>query len=218
MRGISRTNSTLEATRQKLEQERQELSLSVKELMNRIYGRRSERLTNSPEQRTLDFGDQTPLEVVVAPEPENEPEDVTPTAPQRKSRRNRNKNKGKGKFPDHLERRVERIEPTLPEGVRLDDCDLIGVDVVEILEFERPRVWVRVLEYPKYKIPSQPELQIVQGPREVNLVEGGNFGFGMAAEVVFSKFSQYVPLYRKQDCLAQLGWSPNRSTLCNIVC
>jgi hypothetical protein len=45
-----------------------------------------------------------------------------------------------------------RIEPELPEGVRREDCELIGVEVVEILDFDRPNLWVRRLEYPKYKI------------------------------------------------------------------
>ena len=35
--------------------------------------------------------------------------------------------------------------------------------------------------------------------------------------MLFSKFGLHVPLYRQQDSLAQLGWSPNRSTLGLIV-
>jgi len=34
---------------------------------------------------------------------------------------------------------------------------------------------------------------------------------------VFGKFVLHVPLYRQQDALAQLGWSPSRSTLGQIV-
>ena len=57
-------------------------------------------------------------------------------------------------LPDHLERRTERIEPALPEGIQLADCVLIGVDEVEILELEHAEVWVRRIEYPKYKLPA----------------------------------------------------------------
>jgi len=88
---------------------------------------------------------------------------------------------------------------------------------VESLEFERPRVWVRLIEYPKYKIPSLPELNIVQGERVPSLIEGGSFGFGIATEVLFNKFALHIPLYRQQDPFAQLGWAPNRSTLCQIL-
>ena len=134
--------------------------------------------------------------------------------------RKRGKKAG-GRFPEHLERRVERIEPQFPAGLSPQDCQLIGVDVVEILEFERPRLWVRRLEYPKYKIPKQSEfnidISILQGPREANLIPGGSFGFGIAAEVLFSKFTLHIPLYRQQDPFAQLGWAPNRSSLCRIA-
>jgi hypothetical protein len=180
------------------------------------------------------------------------------------------------------------------------------MDVVEVLEFSRAKMWVRRIEYPKYKLPAvvevtvvdagvqaqvgeemsatqdagaveeanaehalesgqevqegcgvcathvlnaehdmsgQPELSgeqgisaktpvstetaasapavpphgIIQAPREVTLIPGGRFGFGVATEVLFSKFVLHVPLYRQQDMWAQSGWSPSRSTLGQIV-
>jgi hypothetical protein len=198
------------------------------------------------------------------------------------------------------------VEPTLPPGVKVEDCAWIGMDVVEVLEFSRAKMWVRRIEYPKYKLPAvveatvvdagvqvqadeemiavrdagavqetsvehalesgqevqedrgvcavhvlngehgmsgQPELSgeqsvsaktpvsaetaasaptvpphgILQAPREVTLIPGGRFGFGVATEVLFSKFVLHVPLYRQQDMWAQSGWSPSRSTLGQIV-
>jgi len=50
-----------------------------------------------------------------------------------------------------------------------------------------------------------------------SVIPGGSFGFGIAAEVLFNKFALHVPLYRQQDPFAQLGWAPNRSSLCQIV-
>ena len=134
-----------------------------------------------------------------------------------KKKRRRKKKKRNGRFPDHLERRTERIEPTFPDGIKPEDCEQIGVDIVEILEFDRPQLWVRHIEYPKYKIPSHPQLNIVQGERAPSLIPGGSFGFGISAEVLFNKFALHVPLYRQQDPFAGLGWAPNRSTLCQIV-
>jgi hypothetical protein len=58
---------------------------------------------------------------------------------------------------------------------------------------------------------------ILQAPREPALCLGGRFGFGVATEVLFSKFVLHVPLYRQQDMWAQSGWSPSRSTLGQIV-
>lgn len=206
------TCTSMQESHQKLEQEKETLEETIKELMNRLYGRRSERLKCSPDQLPLDFGDGEPIEVL----PDVSEDEAIVEEHQKKPRRRRRKNAG-GRFPDHFERRTERIEPDLPEGVRQEDCELIGVDAVEILEFERPKVWVRCLEYPKYKIPSQPELNVVQAAREANLIPGGSFGFGIAAEVLFNKFALHVPLYRQQDPFAQLGWAPSRSTLGQIV-
>jgi transposase len=181
--------------------------------MHRLYGRRSERLTSSPDQLPLDFGEGDPIEVV----PDVSADQALVEEYQQKRRRRRRKKPLSGRFPAHLPRRTERIEPELPEGVQREDCEPIGVDVVEILDFDRPNLWVRRLEYPKYKIPSQPQLKIVQGEREANLIPGGSFGFGLAAEVLFNKFGLHLPLYRQQDPFAQLGWVPSRSTLSQII-
>jgi transposase len=206
------TCTNIQESQLQLEQEKEELEQTIKDLMHRLYGRRSERYTASPDQLPLDFGEGQPVEIL----PDVIDDEAFVAAHEAKKKRRKKKKRG-GPFPDHFERRVERIDPVLPEGVRLEDCELIGVDVVEILDFDRPRLWVRRLEYPKYKIPSRPELNIQQGPREASLIPGGSFGFGIAAEVLFNKFALHLPLYRQQDPFAQLGWAPNRSTLCQIV-
>lgn len=207
------TCGSIQDSQQNLKQEKETLEQTIKELMNRLYGRRSERLKCSPDQLPLDFGEAEPVQIV----PDLSEDEEFVDQQQRKRKKRRRKKKGGGRFPDHLERRTERIEPKLPDGVRPEDCQPIGVDVVEILEFDRPRLWVRRLEYPKYKLPSRPELKVVQAGRQANLIPGGSFGFGLAAEVLFGKFALHVPLYRQQDPLAQLGWTPSRSTLCQIV-
>ncbi len=207
------TCTSMQESYQKLEQEKVELKETIKELMNRLYGRRSERHKFSPDQLPLEFGEE---DVVVEAVPELT-EDEEFVADHEKKKRRRKRKKQSGRFPDHLERRTERIEPTLPDGIRPEDCQPIGIDIVEILEFERPQLWVRQIEYPKYKIPSSPELNILQGERAASLIPGGSFGFGIGAEVLFNKFALHVPLYRQQDPFAQLGWAPNRSTLCQIV-
>ena len=208
------TCTSVQDSQLKLEQEKEALELTIKELMNRLYGRRSERHKCSPDQVPLDFGDGDAIPVI----PDVTEDEAFVAEHDEKKRRRRKKKRGDGKFPEHLERRVERIEPSLPDGVGLEDCQPIGVDIVEILEFDRPQLWVRRLEYPKYKIPAQPQLNVLQGEREISLIPGGSFGFGMAAEVLFNKYALHLPLYRQQDPFAQLGWSPHRSTLCQIGC
>ncbi len=206
------TCADMQDTRLKLEQEKDTLEETVKELLNRLYGQRSERHPFSPGQLSLDFAEGDMVEIVA-----DVTEDEEFVEEHEKKKRRRKKKKRGGRFPDHLERRTERIEPTLPDGISLEDCEQIGVDIVEILEFDRPQLWVRQIEYPKYKIPSRPQLNIVQGERAPSLISGGSFGFGIGAEVLFNKFALHVPLYRQQDPFAGLGWAPNRSTLCQIV-
>ncbi len=292
---LTSTCTTLHDHQEQLRQENEELQLTIKQLLHRLYGRRSERCVEGPGQQHLDFGDDgsTSDPTIISAAQED------PVIQEILVRRRVGRKRRSEKLPDHLERRTQRIEPKLPAGIQLEDCAMIGVDVVEVLEFQRGKLWVLRFEYPKYKLPQStsspvvkvepivgaeavvdaepiveaeqvitvesvgnaepivnqvPDTQptnesalvpsdtssmqvapaattkhvsatvsvveahgIIQAPREITLVEGGHFGFSIAAEVLFSKFGLHVPLYRQQDSLAQLGWSPNRSTLGLIV-
>jgi transposase len=208
------TCGSMEEKHQQLQQEKAELEQTIQDLKNCLYGHRTERQEYSPEQRHLDFGEEEPVQVL----PDTtEDEQFVAEHEEKKKKRRRKKKKQDGRFPEHFPRETHRIEPSLPDGVRVEDCELIGVDIVEMLEIERAKLWVRRLEYPKYKIPSQPEQNIVQAPRKPSLISGGSFGFSIGAEVLFSKFALHVPLYRQQDPFAGMGWAPSRSSLCQIV-
>jgi transposase len=298
--------ANIEDSQQKLKQERDELQLTIKRLMHQLYGRRSERWKEGEGQKHLDFGDvDTTVVDMSIVSAVNEEDVVTEHVVRRHRGPKRPRNE---QLPEHLERRPERVEPTLPPGVKIEDCAWIGMDVVEVLEFDRAKMWVRRIEYPKYKLPglvqatlvgagvqvqagegmiaaqdagavqevsveyalesgreaeedrgvcaahvlnaehgngmsgqlessgeqgissktpvsaetaalapAVPPHGILQAPREVTLIPGGRFGFGVATEVLFSKFVLHVPLYRQQDMWAQSGWSPSRSTLGQIV-
>ncbi len=218
------TCRTITKNREKLEQEKEKLELTVKELTRRLYGRKSERQTRDPHQQWLDFGEDTPE--LIEPDPE-EAKQIVEEYEEKKRNRRKKRHRGRNgeassRFPEHLERRIERIEPELPEGVSREDCSLIGVDIVEILDLEPPRLFVRRLEYPKYRLPKQadkPFPAMAQAParREASLLPGGSFGSGLVAEVLYHKFALHVPLYREQDMFSSFGWTPGRSTLCRMV-
>ena len=122
------TCTSVQDSQLKLEQEKEELEQTIKELMHRLYGRRSERHIVSPDQLSLDFGEGEPVAVI----PDVTDDEAFVAEHEEKKKRRKKKKRG-GQFPEHLERRGERIEPVLPEGVRPEDCDLTGVDTVEIL-------------------------------------------------------------------------------------
>jgi transposase len=301
------TCTGLQAGQEELRQERDELQLTIQRLLRQLYGRRSERRKDAAGQQHLSFGE----DETTQPDPTiiSAAADEEIIAEYLVRRRKRRAQPRTEQLPEHLERRTQRIEPQLPAGVILEDCEPLGVDVVETLQFDRAKVWVRRLEYPKYKLPRtaaaalvpaasnreqivgdaprvnadaggqhastapapvdvSPELAvrvehlpgreseadqdaarnrptvrseepvvnppssaktlpisppvveahgIIQAPREPALCPGGRFGFGVAAEVLFSKFVLHVPLYRQQDMWAQSGWSPSRATLGQIV-
>lgn len=308
----------LQAGQKEWRQEREELQLTIQRLQHQLYGRRSERHKDTAGQQYLNFcQDETSS---TDPTIISAPSDETIIAEYLVRRHKRRARPRSEQLPAHLERRTKRIEPSLPAGVKLEDCEELGVDVVETLQFDRAKVWVRRIEYPKYKLPSavrvpsvgvdvdavvgQPMVNgepvpdtdagsqdtlasrplatgpaervgttppttsvepdaawaagsdrppderekqdvkppssantppaspdapraaatphvephgIIQAPREPALCPGGRYGFGVAAEVLFSKFVLHVPLYRQQDMWAQSGWSPSRATLCQIV-
>jgi transposase len=299
---LAETCTTLQGQEEKLRQENEELQATVQHLLRQLYGRRSERCVEGQGQQHFEFDSEASDPSILSAANED------PIIEEVLIKRRKHRKRRSEKLPEHLERRTERIEPTLPAGIRREDCALIGLDVVEVSEFQRGKLWVRRIEYPKYKVPAataSPEVTpvpengshptvltgavemdspmatepipsgecrreafsdaravspadgtpdqrllpqtsaapadpwnspaacvvprvissgavvnshgIIQAPRLVTLVEGGNFGFSIAAQVLFEKFGLHVPLYRQQDSLAQLGWSPHRSTLGLIV-
>ena len=121
----------MQDSQEKLQQEKETPEGTIKSLVHRLYRRRSERLPSSPDQLPLDFGDGEVIEVV----PDVSADEAIVEEYQQKRRR-RKKPLG-DRFPDDLPRRTERIEPELPKGIRREDCELICVDVVEILDCRR---------------------------------------------------------------------------------
>ncbi len=58
------TCTSMRDSQLKLEQEKETFERTIKELMQRLYGRRSERMKCSPDQMSLDFAGGDPVEVV----------------------------------------------------------------------------------------------------------------------------------------------------------
>jgi hypothetical protein len=53
--------------------------------------------------------------------------------------------------------------------------------------------------------------------RPLGLVEGNRYDTSIAAEILAAKYFYHMPIYRQQDWFAGCGWTPNRSTLLNIL-
>jgi transposase len=203
-------------SRVKLSQENEELRLTLAKLQQLLYGRRSERVVDDPNQKQIDFGDDPQVRdalVEAAAEAEEIVEEYVRRKKKKKPRQPRSE-----KLPEHL----ERYEVTADVGEDVKNCAthgerrLIGYDLIETLEYVRPVLRVRVTKIGKYICVDHPECGVQQPSREKGLVEGNRFDTSIGAEVTTARFAYHLPYYRQQDWFGGSGWTPSRSTLLNI--
>lgn len=202
-----------------LQQLAEEQKLTINELLQRAYRHRSERYREDPNQLKLDFGN-TPEAADAADglaEAIEEAEQVIVAEHQRRRRKPRKPRDES--LPAHL----PRYEVPLEASEDVTHCPehgprtLIGYDRQESLEFERPKLKVRVTLIPKYACEGAPACGVVEAPRPEGLVEGNRYDTSVAAEILTGKYGYHLPIYRQQDYFAGSGWAPSRSTLLNIL-
>ena len=200
-----------------LRREKQELNLKIAELIQWAFRNRSERYLNDPNQLRLDLGDSDHA----ADAAEGLAQAVEEAGHPIKAhvRRRRVRQPREEGLPEHLPR--YEVEARVPEEVkhcpRHGARQLIGYDSVETLEFERPKLRVRVTKYPKYACAGQAACGVASPERPTGLVEGDRYDTSVAAEIITAKYSFHLPVYRQQDLFAGSGWTPQRSTLLNIL-
>jgi len=210
----SRTVLDLEASHQKLSQENEELKLTLRKLMERLYGRRSERFLADPDQLKLDFGDDADAAVEALAEAVWEAEQTIDQVQSKRRAKRRKRRSPSEKFPEHLPRYEKIVDLSADEKA---GKTFIGYDEVETMEFGRPQLRVCVTKYAKYADPQQPQLGVQSPERPTGLVEGNRFDTSVAVEIMAARFFYHLPYYRQQDVFAGCGWTPSRSTLLNIV-
>src|SRR5688500_3335288 len=172
----------LQSSREKLSQENEELNLTIQRLLQRLAGHRSERHAD-PAQQQLPFSDD-PIEQGVADAAEEQArasEEVSDAPRRRKARKVRSE-----KLPEHLPRYevVAEVPSAEQQCAKHGPKQLIGYDLTETLEFERPRLKVRVTKYPTYDCEGHAECGVQQAPRTTGLVEGNRYDTSIAAEIV----------------------------------
>lgn len=213
----ARKIAQLERMKQRLEEEKQELQLTIAELLQQAFRRRSERYLHDPNQLRLDFQDSDDAADAAAGLTQAI-EEAELQIPEHTRRRTARKPRSE-KLPEHLPR--YEVEAEVPDDVQ--QCQrhgarkLIGYDLVETLQFERPKLRVRVTKYPKYACPADAECGVASPPRPASLIEGDRYGTCVAAEVITGKYAYHLPIYREQDYFAGSGWTPSRSTLLNLL-
>jgi transposase len=220
---LARTIGEVNSQNRQLAQERDEWKLAFDELFQKAFRQRSERYLEDPQQLKLDFGNTDEASDAAAglaeavDEAGIKPAEIV--VPEHTRRKRVPKKVRNEQLPAHLPRyevtaNVPATVSTCPEhGPR----KVIGHDRVETLEFERPKLKVRVTLYPKYACEHSAACGVEQPPRPQGLVEGNRYDTSVAAEIVAAKYGYHLPIYRQQDWFAGSGWLPGRSTLLNIL-
>lgn len=196
---------------QQLRETLSERELELKLLLERFFGRKSERFLEDPNQLKLELGDSDQVDDAIDGiyQAKEELEIEVPAHRRRTSRRSREET-----FPDHIERTI--VVKDLPEEEKAG-LRCIGRDSTQTLVFKPGTLRVIETQYPKYIQPNDVTAGVMQAPREQGLVEGNRYDTSVAAEIVASKYGYHQPVYRQQDIFASYGWTPSRSTLLNIL-
>jgi transposase len=199
-----------------LRRENQNLELAYAEAIQRAFRNRSERYINNPNQLQLDL--KGTLDVADAAEGLAQAVEESGQRV-REHVRSRPGQQRHEALPAHLPR--YEVEAPVAEDLKLcpehGPRTLIGYDQVETLEFERPKLRVRVTKYSKYACAGQAECGVASPERPTGLVEGQRYDSSVAAEIIAAKYGFHLPVYRQQDLFAGSGWTPDRSTLLNIL-
>ena len=186
---LAQTIGELQNQNTKLKQESAEQQLTISELLQQAFRKRSERYLEDPNQLQIDFGN-TPEVADAADGLADAIQQAETIVAEHKRRKQAAKKPRNEQLPEHLPR--YEVEAAVPDDVK--HCDqhgerkLIGHDRIETLEFERPKLKVRVTLIPKYACEGQSACGVAEPLRPAALVEGNRYDTSIAAEIITGKY------------------------------
>jgi transposase len=189
------------------------LSGRVAELLQKLYGRKSERIDVHQLILALGEPNQGQVSQVPAEEPKPAPE-AEPEAPKAASRR-RNGHRGRGSLPAHLPREEIRLQPTEEQlAATSGGMKKMSEERSEVLEYEPARF--KVLVYVR-EVWSNVHGEIVTAPAPVKIIDKGLPGPALLTQVVLSKYRDHCPLARQSSIYRRQGVELSRNTLVDWV-
>ena len=213
---------TVKDERDQLQVRYDKLAVTNQALVDRVWGRKSERSERDPNQPYLAGSESWWLpetteeaEVVMAADAiqEKSDEEILRRHRERRERRKRERPRTE-ELPAHLERRERVLD--LPDDQKAG-LRFLRTEVTERLELDRPQAWVdRIVRY-LYVVDNEPSRGVISLPTPVSIVSGSKYGFSVVAAMVSLKFAFHQPTYRQQDWFAQSGWTPRRSTINDMM-
>src|SRR3954469_21333419 len=183
----------------------EKLRLLIRQLQRNRFGRRSERL--DPDQLQLGLED---LEQTVAAAEAAQEEAATRSGTPRVPRVRR---RNLGALPAHL----PRVEVLVDVEDKSSPCcggalHAIGEDTSEMLDIVPAQLRVKVIRRPRYGCRTCGEA-VVQAPSPERPITGGMATEALLAQVLVSKYADFLPLYRQAGIFARQGIELDRSTL-----
>lgn len=203
------------AARQHLEAENTDLKAAnerlehlVSEFRRARFGPQSEKLDE--DQLNLAFED---IEVAIA--------ETGEALDRRREARNDNKSEPGQRRSRALPKDLPRIESVIePESIACPcgcgEMVRIGEDRTERLDITPAQFQVIVTIRPRYACPKG-RAGVSQAPAPAHLIEGGLPTEALLAQVIVSKYSEHLPLYRQAQVFARHGVPLDRSTLADWV-
>jgi transposase len=195
------------------------LQHQVAQLTRMLYGRRSERLWPEDPGQGMLFGrvdpeDEPPASSKDEGSSEHDASDEEPTPKRRKSA-----HRGRRPLPAHLMRCIHDLHPPQDEQT-CPSCGtaktVFGADVTEELEMIPAKYFVNRYVRHKYACP-QCQGSVSQESLPPRPIDKGIPGPGFLADLIASKFSEHLPLYRLQERYRRAGIELPLSTLCGWV-
>ena len=186
---LASTVGELTDANETLRQEKERIEAEFALWMRRIFARRSERYLNDPNQLKLDLGDDdNAADAAEGLAQAVEEAGILVKGHVRHPRKPRDES-----LPENLPR--YEVEAEVPEKIK--NCpehgprQLIGYDTTETLEYERPKLRVRVTKYPKYACPRTSACGVASPERPIGLVEGDRYDTSVAAEIITAKYGYH---------------------------
>jgi transposase len=197
-----------------------ELEEQLEYLKRMLFGRRSEKLQDDPNQGRL-FGSPA-AEAPSSQDPASDPSpdsDESEEDSDKRRRRRKNRRGGRQPLPPHLHREIHEIHPP-QEELTCPCCGgqktVFGRDVTEELEIIPARFFVN--QYVRFKYACKHCVgQVSVGPLPPRPIDKGIPGPGFLAHLIASKFADHCPLYRQQQIYRRFGLEISRSTMCGWI-
>ncbi len=177
------------------------LTSILRTLQRGQFGKRSEKLAaDKDEQQSFAFE-----------EVETGLEEIGARLAAKTSGKSRAPSASKPRFPSHLERVEEVLEPAIPPGFEDKERVKIGEDESFRLDVVRARFRLIVTIRPKYAF-KEPTT-ILQAPAPEHIIEAGLPTEALLAQVAISKYADGLPLYRQEAIYARDGVELSRSLM-----